>query len=369
MADIVNLIVAQAAENATESAKNTTAKPSTPEGMAVAYGSLVIMAILPIFFGSYRSVIYHKEKKPEKMTMKDAAMFPIIASCALFGLYIVFTLFSKEYINLLLTGYFFFLGVFALTHLLSPIVSKLVPAAIPNIPYHITFKQGEGDAAQYLIDYRFSSFDVVSLAACSLVGAWYLIQKHWVANNLFGLAFAINAVELLHLNNVGTGCMLLGGLFVYDIFWVFGTDVMVTVAKKFEAPIKLVFPQDILINGLSGSNFAMLGLGDIVIPGIFIALLLRFDHSLKRKTKTYFHAACLAYFMGLMATIFVMHMFNHAQPALLYLVPACVGTPLGLALLKGDLTAMFKYEDTPEESKSEVKKKDEKQKQELKKAK
>jgi hypothetical protein len=123
-------------------------------------------------------------------------------------------------------------------HVYSPVVSKLVPAAIPNIPFHITFKQGEGELAQYLINYRFSSYDVVSLAACSLVGAWYLIQKHWIANNLFGLAFAVNAVELLHLNNVITGCILLCGLFFYDIFWVFGTDVMVTVAKSFEAPIK-----------------------------------------------------------------------------------------------------------------------------------
>ena len=28
------------------------------------------------------------------------------------------------------------------------------------------------------------------------------------------------------------------GLFFYDVFWVFGTDVMVTVAKNFNAPIK-----------------------------------------------------------------------------------------------------------------------------------
>ena len=42
---------------------------------------------------------------------------------------------------------------------------------------------------------------------------------------------------------------------------------MVTVAKSFEAPIKLVFPQDLLENGLGATNMAMLGLGDIVIPG------------------------------------------------------------------------------------------------------
>merc|ERR1712071_747685 len=109
----------------------------------------------------------------------------------------------------------------------------------------------------------FTSHDLVCAGLCSGIGAWYLLKKHWIANDLLGMAFAVNGVELLHLNNVVTGCILLGGLFFYDIFWVFGTDVMVTVAKSFEAPIKLVFPQDILENGWNASNFAMLGLGDI----------------------------------------------------------------------------------------------------------
>ena len=34
--------------------------------------------------------------------------------------------------------------------------------------------------------------------------------------------------------------------------------------------------QDLLENGLAAKNMAMLGLGDIVIPGIFVALLLRY---------------------------------------------------------------------------------------------
>ena len=42
----------------------------------------------------------------------------------------------------------------------------------------------------------------------------------------------------------------------------------------------VMFPMDILENGIFGTNFSMLGLGDIVIPGIFIALLCRFDHRL-----------------------------------------------------------------------------------------
>lgn len=280
-------------------------------------------------------------EKADTMTKKDAMFFPIIASVALFGLYTFFKVFSKNHINLLLTGYFFFLGVIALAHLLSPIVNSLMPAAVPKIPFHIHFTKGEGKNKEDLINYKFSTHDIVCLVLSTAIGVWYLLKKHWIANNMFGLAFAVNGVEMLHLNNIVTGCILLSGLFFYDIFWVFGTNVMVTVAKSFEAPIKLVFPQDLITNGLSASNFAMLGLGDIVIPGIFIALLLRFDHSTKRKSRIYFYSTLTAYFLGLMATIFVMHVFKHAQPALLYLVPACMGTPLLVALVRGELKTLF----------------------------
>lgn len=94
--------------------------PATPEGMAVAYGSLVLMAVFPVFYGALRSVNFHKsEKKKEKVWMplfpqipalgtnvgfqlqdsgveaeklsySDAAMFPFLASGALLVLYFVF---------------------------------------------------------------------------------------------------------------------------------------------------------------------------------------------------------------------------------------------------------------------------------------
>ncbi|KAG7224349.1 hypothetical protein INR49_004656 [Caranx melampygus] len=303
--------------NATESngteALNATAKfVATPEGTALAYGSLVFMALLPIFFGALRSVSCSKSKNatdmPETITSRDAARFPIIASCTLFGL---------------------------------PLMSRIFPASFPNKQYQLLFTQGSGESKEEIVNYEFDTKNLVCLLISSVVGVWYLLKKHWIANNLFGLAFALNGVELLHLNNVSTGCILLGGLFVYDVFWVFGTNVMVTVAKSFEAPIKLVFPQDLLEKGLEASNFAMLGLGDIVIPGIFIALLLRFDVSLKKNSRTYFYSSFLAYIFGLGLTIFVMHTFKHAQPALLYLVPACVGFPVIVALIKGELTEMF----------------------------
>uniref|UniRef100_A0A8C5Q6Q2 Histocompatibility minor 13 n=1 Tax=Leptobrachium leishanense TaxID=445787 RepID=A0A8C5Q6Q2_9ANUR len=343
-----------ALHNETEAAGNGTGKlGSSLEGAALAYGSLLAMALLPIFFGAMRSVNCARGKNssdmPETITSRDAARFPIIASCTLFGLYIFFkkmqllssfpsrkyaqdlleshrscglqtSIFSQEYINLLLSMYFFILGVLALAHTISPAMNRILPANLPNKQYQLLFTQGSGESKEDILNYEFDTRDLICLAMSTVVGVWYILKKHWIANNLFGLAFALNGVELLHLNNVSTGCILLGGLFVYDIFWVFGTNVMVTVAKSFEAPIKC----------------------------IFIALLLRFDISLKKNSHTYFYTSFVAYVFGLALTIFVMHTFKHAQPALLYLVPVCIGFPMFVALLKGELTEMFSYESSAE---------------------
>lgn len=62
MADVAEKVVQQAVENATESVTGTKT-PATPEGAAVAYGSLIIMAMLPIFFGALRSVKHQKDHK------------------------------------------------------------------------------------------------------------------------------------------------------------------------------------------------------------------------------------------------------------------------------------------------------------------
>ncbi|XP_055044945.1 minor histocompatibility antigen H13 isoform X3 [Misgurnus anguillicaudatus] len=303
--------VPNGSSNGSDAVNGTAARfVSSAEGTALAYGSLLFMALLPIFFGALRSVGCSKTKNasdmPETITSRDAARFPIIASCTLFGLYLFFKIFSQEYINLLLSMYFFVLGILALSHTMSPFMNRVFPANLPNKQYQLLFTQGSGEGKEEIVNYEFDTKDLICLVISSVVGFWYILKK------------------------------------------VFGTNVMVTVAKSFEAPIKLVFPQDLLEKGLDASNFAMLGLGDIVIPGIFIALLLRFDVSLKKNTRTYFYTSFLAYIFGLGLTIFVMHTFKHAQPALLYLVPACVGFPVLVALIKGELTEMFSYESTDE---------------------
>lgn len=378
-------------------ANNTTKFTTTPEGMACAYLSLMVMALVPIFVGSFKSIKHQVEthakcretgEQAETMTDRDAAIFPLIASCALFGFYILIKL-SPELVNLAVSGYFFLLGVFAIYRLIRIVTFKIFPTKFNLTQYTFLFgsknleqqtsssssssttskdqannsndRSGASSPAdssnssmdsdlvptEIMVCSKFTHSDVLAFALASAFGVWYLFTKHWVANNAFGLAFALNGIELLPVNSNRIGCILLCGLFFYDVFWVFGTDVMVSVAKKFDAPIKILFPQDFLISGFWGKHFAMLGLGDIVIPGIYIAFLLRFDHSLKRNKNTYFWSCFLAYIFGLALTIAVMSYFKHAQPALLYLVPCCILIPLIVAIFKGDFKALMSYRDHP----------------------
>lgn len=66
--------------------------------------------------------------------------------------------------------------------------------------------------------------------------------------------------------------------------------------------------------------------------------------------KPYFITAVVGYMFGLGATVFVMFYFKAAQPALLYLVPACLGSSLLTASVRNEVTSVlwtYSEEDTP----------------------
>lgn len=112
--------------------------------------------------------------------------------------------------------------------------------------------------------------DMIGLNTAILATIAYFVTGLPWLSNVLGTAFSYSAFTLMSPTSFEIGTGVLAGLFVYDIVMVFYTPYMITVATKLDVPIKLVF------TGTGRSS--MLGLGDIVVPGIFIALALRFDH-------------------------------------------------------------------------------------------
>lgn len=297
------------------------------------------------------------------MNQSDAYWFPVIGSGVLFGFYLVFKFFSKDYINLLLTAYFGIFGASSLGSMLGAAFHGILPTAFAMKHAHVlSWTRLADKKEQWKLEVTWPR--VLGFLLAAAFAAFYSLTKNWLASNLFGMAFALSAITMLHLDSFKTGMTLLAGLFIYDVFWVFGTDVMVSVAKSFNVPVKLLFPRNVLVpNWYSlDANFTMLGLGDIVIPGVMVALCLRFDEHVGKKNpekngnfaKSYFTTCFISYILGLLTTMVVMHTFKAAQPALLYLSPACILAPLSVATVRGELKELFSFStEEPEKTKNE----------------
>jgi hypothetical protein len=109
---------------------------------------------------------------------------------------------------------------------------------------------------------------------------------------------------------------------------------MVVVATGLDIPIKLVMPH-ITIN-YPTQACSLLGLGDILIPGIFITFMSRFGFEVV-KSASYFYGAVIAYTIALITCGSSLWIFQAAQPALLYIVPALFIAVFYLGISRGEM--------------------------------
>jgi signal peptide peptidase-like protein 2B len=112
---------------------------------------------------------------------------------------------------------------------------------------------------------------------------------------------------------------------------------MLAVATGLDIPIKIVMPH--LTADYPNSGCSLLGLGDILIPGIFITFMANFGFEVAR-TNAYFYAAIIAYTIALFTCGAFLWIFNAAQPALLYIVPALYIAVFSVGIIRGEVTML-----------------------------
>jgi len=113
-----------------------------------------------------------------------------------------------------------------------------------------------------------------------------------------------------------------------------------TIAKKLRLPETatpfLQIPNKLIWGG------HMLGLGDLVVPGLVLSLLLKFDYSKSGSIKNgYFVAGGIGYAIGLMLAMIMAYAYKVAQPALLYLVPCCLLPIFALGFKRRELSDLW----------------------------
>ena len=156
-------------------------------------------------------------------------------------------------------------------------------------------------------------------------------------NNIIAILVSIASIVSINITNFKTGLILLTGLFIFDIFWVFGSkyitneSVMVEVATNIDAPILLKY-----INNEKEGGLMVLGLGDIIIPALFIKMLFNLNVD-----KIYYGLSCVSYIVGLYGALYASIVFKQGQPALLYIVPALTIPTIILSLVRNEFNLLM----------------------------
>ena len=114
------------------------------------------------------------------------------------------------------------------------------------------------------------------------------------------------------------------------------------------------------INDYAGGS-SLLGLGDIVLPGLLLSFASRYDeakqlvgasHSPRTSPRVpqdiacsrkggYFIPAVIGYAVGLAMANVAVYVMNMGQPALLYLVPCCLGVIVYLGWKRNELSDLW----------------------------
>jgi len=283
------------------------------------------------------------------VSVRSAAAFIALASAMLL---LAFFFLSRVFVHLLV-------GLFALAS-----IPAAAAALLPALERAVAPRHRHRTLALPLLGDTPALGVAATAAATAAAITWAACRRAgwaWALQDALGVCLMLSILRTLRLPSLRVATVLLGLALCYDVFFVFlqpalfggGRSVMVTVATGGgggEAlPMLLRVPR--LAQAWRG-GYSMLGYGDVVLPGLLAAYARRVDLDAAAGAggwlAGYFGPVVVAYGAGLALTFLALARSwfgDQGQPALLYLVPATLGTALALAWRRGQLRALMAHAD------------------------
>lgn len=322
------------------------------------------------------------------LTFAHVGAYLCCASFMLIFLYVLVTL-GATWIVYFIIGAFCLASFSGISYIfVEPIVNRCMPKLQSVMCFQIKSGMLEG--------LEMTWGDGVTMATASLFVLWWVIERHssyaWILQDFFGGCICCTFMVIVRLPNLKIAAALLIVFFFYDIFMVFLSpfffhdSVMVKVAtagghdsqssvqgsntceQHFgeRMPMLMLVPRTDWMGG-----YSMLGLGDIIFPGLLVTLMLRMDYifmagpckskqaaeaataPVRRRTKPtllhrvgYYPVLVPSYAFGLFLAFLAntLHLTINGvsgQPALLYLVPCTLGPAVLMAWYRGELEVLW----------------------------
>ena len=253
----------------------------------------ISLAVCTIYMGAHRGI---NSRERQAISLRQGLVAPVLASASLFAMYLLIKYFPDLSLQNFLDAYFFLLASFATTGaFLTPVktiaqklkFTWLTAKFDVNLPKFVNVVAADGSKVESL---PFYSSDILVVALGLGLAFADLASHHgnFTVNNAIACLIAADILNLVGLSSFRVAGILLIGMLLYDVTWVFaspaaiGENVMLQVATSdlFSGPTRLLFPR--IADSLKEANsfpFALLGLGDVAIPGLLCCLALRYDAS------------------------------------------------------------------------------------------
>ncbi|XP_071945407.1 signal peptide peptidase-like 3 [Antedon mediterranea] len=351
--------------------------------------STFLISMLLIVYGSFRSLnmdLDEKDRKSEENEATGQSANVTINNENVHSIDTTQAMFLPVGASISLLVMFFFFDSMQMIFAICTAVLATVAFAFLLLPMcqYILRPCSQGTKISFGCCGRFTSAELMSFSLSVLLVLMWVMTGHWLLMDALAMGLCVTMIAFVRLPSLKVSTLLLSGLLIYDVFWVFfstyifNANVMVKVATRpadnpvgiiakrinfpglakdapqLSLPGKLIFP-----SMHNSGHFSMLGLGDIVMPGLLLCFVMRYD-KYKRQSNleattstgiplpptltdklTYFHCSLVGYFVGLMTATISSEVYKAAQPALLYLVPFTLLPLLLMAYLKGDLRRMW----------------------------
>lgn len=321
------------------------------------------------------------ESDAETVDKKDALMFMVLSSASLVLIY----WFPAVLIYVVLFA-FFMSG------------TSSVWLCLDAVSLHLGIHETRLNRPVFLVDAtqasaeRLTWLDIVhSGVGLAVMTIWAIFRNNeygWIVQDLVGFCVIVSLLRLINLPDMQTAAIMMAGLFLYDIFWVFGSkyftadgssvmEAVATASGTSETmPLLLKIPKFDEFGG-----YSMLGYGDVVLPGLLTQFARALDKSyemahstvtgtqdcssepspdqdsddstpllpqqlnifpfINRATPRYFVISVFGYVVGLFFAFLAVYVTGMGQPALLYLVPCTMIPILVYAQSRGELNSIW----------------------------
>ncbi|KAM3726740.1 Signal peptide peptidase [Dirofilaria immitis] len=157
----------------------------------------------------------------------------------------------------------------SILNILARLITLHVPVWLGVIAVHITIIE-IFDSKFYQMFYYHPRMKLLSIIIAILLGLFHEAKWTWVVNDVLGIVTSYVVIARTETASYFAGFLFLVGMILFDIFWSYCINLLTLVTTHSRSSVMLIIPLG------KEKKFAKLSIIDIMVPGIFLNIVLKF---------------------------------------------------------------------------------------------